>query len=201
MSDPLQTEQYPKPGWRELAGAGVEPPAADPYRAEIHMLCSKLGEYLQKAVLERRPWFATVKNLNGVALANKYTPGVPTVMPDGSLAVFLVVGNPGQPLPAKPEHLEVKGFRNQRAMPPLYTFRTADGAGPFLEFVRRQCRQADDAGRPWHASVRPLGAVEAPDPRAYGKTIVTHDGSFVAVLLFGKRGQALPHPGLVQVTW
>lgn len=194
-------EQYPKPGWQELAGQTVEPPPADPYRAAIHELCTKLEMYIRKAVLERRPWFATVKNLNGILLPNKYKPGVPTVMPDGSLAVFLVVGNPGQRLPTKPEHLEVKGFRNQRAMPPLYTFRTSDAAKPFLEFVKRQCQEADDTGKPWHASIRPLGAVEVPDPRRYGKQIITHDGSFVAVLLFGKHGQQLPHPGIVQVTW
>lgn len=168
----------------------------DRYAIARRDFLGRLEGHVTAAVRDKRPWEGVVYPL-GLLMPHPLAPGGQALVLDGSFIVAVPVALIYRPLPDRTRFATLW----KSPAPPSRVFMGADGVPALREFLDEELKRADDGGKPWYASVCPMGAWVQPDPREYHKRVVTHDGSFVVLVLVGTPRDRLPHPEHLKVWW
>lgn len=177
----------------------VEKPACgapDRYAIARTELLERLIDHIAGCLVDRRPWEGVVYPL-GKVIDHPLAPGRKAFLADDSFLISIPVALRYRPLPER----ERICCAWKRPGPPLHVFLDRDGAKRFIELLGQELKRADETGKPWQATVRPMGALEQPDPRQYHKSVLAHDGSFIVLILIGRVGEKLPQPRHFKVWW
>lgn len=170
-------------------------PPPDRFALARQELLERLFDPIWKASLAKRPWEGVIYPLGSI-VDHPSAPERKAFQADGSYLISVPVALAYRPIPD----------RNQicctwkRPGPPQRVF-FGDRVKPFIELLGMLLAHADDSGRGWRATVRTMGALEQPDPRHYHKTLLSHDGSYITLILIGCVGEKLPAPEHVKVWW
>lgn len=159
-------------------------------------LIGRIAEPITAACMDKRQWEAVVYPL-GFVVDHPLAPGKKAFAPDGSCLVVVPVALVHRPLPNR---MRFRCLWKQPG-PPQHVWFGLAGVKSFLDWLNETLKRADDTKQCWYSCVRTMGVVEQPDPRAYHATIMEHDGSFVVLVLIGKRLERLPHPEHLKVWW